>query len=347
MRAKRSIVLLWLLIFSGIVAHAQAPVFSQYYSSGLYLNPALSGLEKDIYLGMNYRSQWSNVNLPFNTFQFSFIHPLTKPGVHIKHLGGLGASFLNDVAGPNREFVTQNVLLSGAYNFHLNHYGNNILSAGLQFGATQQRVNYDALQWSTQYDPLAGFDRNLAGESGFNNQVMSPALNAGVMWYYTTRGRMSFRSTSVFSGLSVSNIVRPNGFMEDSKGVSSLLYKMHGGFSSLSKRKYEVSPNYLIQYQDHNFQVNVGSYVAYYLQPVTMRRSSKSRKVIFGAWYRLQDAFIFSSGFSTAAWNIGFSYDTNVSSFGRNLGSASAYEISLAYKIIIQKDFKRFSSPLI
>src|SRR5688572_10408983 len=125
MCAKRSIVLFWLLTFSGIGVHAQAPVFSQYYSSGLYLNPALSGLEKDIYLGMNYRSQWSNVNLPFNTFQFSFIHPLTKPGVHIKHLGGLGASFLYDVAGPNREFVTQSVLLSGAYNFHLNHYGNN------------------------------------------------------------------------------------------------------------------------------------------------------------------------------------------------------------------------------
>jgi hypothetical protein len=48
-------VLFWFLIISGIVAHAQAPVFSQYYSSGLYLNPALSGLEKDIYLGMNYR----------------------------------------------------------------------------------------------------------------------------------------------------------------------------------------------------------------------------------------------------------------------------------------------------
>ena len=348
MCAKRSIFLFLILIFSRIVVSAQAPVFSQYYSSGLYLNPALSGLEKDIYLGMNYRSQWSNVNLPFNTFQFSFIHPLTKPGIHIKHLGGFGASFLNDVAGPNREFVTQSVQLSGAYNFHLNHFGNNILSAGLQLGATQQRVNYDALQWSSQYNPVGGYDPSLSGESGaFNNQILSPAVNAGVMWYYTTRGRMSFRSSSVFTGLSVSNIMRPNGFMKDSKGASTILYKVHGGFSTLSKRKYEISPNYLVQYQNHNFQVNVGAYVSYYLQPFSLRRSAKTRKVIFGGWYRLRDAFIFSTGFSTVAWNIGFSYDTNVSSMGRNLGSASAYELSLAYKITIQKDFKRFSSPLI
>src|SRR5690606_9856556 len=135
--------------------------FSQYYASGLYLNPALSGLEKDIFLGMNYRSQWSNLSTPFNTFQFSFIHPLTKPGVRAKHLGGFGASFLNDVAGPNKEFVTQSVTLAGAYNFHLNRFGNNIISVGLQAGATQQRINYDALQWSTQYNPATGYDNGL------------------------------------------------------------------------------------------------------------------------------------------------------------------------------------------
>ena len=128
------------------VALGQSPVFSQYYATSLYLNPALAGLEKDIYMGMNYRAQWSNAGLPFNTFQFSFIKPLLKPGAHVKHLGGFGATFLNDVAGPNKEFKTQSVMVSGAYNFHLTSYGNNILSVGLQAGALQQRVNYSNLQ---------------------------------------------------------------------------------------------------------------------------------------------------------------------------------------------------------
>lgn len=345
MRTRKFILLFLLLIISMAIAYAQSPVFSQYYATSLYLNPALSGLEKDIYMGMNYRSQWSNLGMPFNTFQFSIIKPIVKPGIHVKHLGGFGASFLNDVAGPNKEFITQSVMVSGAYNFHLTRYGNNILSIGLQTGAMQQRVNYDNLEWSTKYSPGIGFDSNLAGESALNNQVFSPILNAGIMWFYTTRGRLSFRSASVFSGLSVSNIIRP-GSLSDTRSPSVTLYKLHGGLSSVWNRKYEVSPNYLIQYQNRNFQVNLGTYMSYYFHPPHLH-NSKSTKVMVGIWYRLQDAFIFSTGFSNKSWNLGFSYDTNISSMGRNVGFASAYEVSLAYKIIVNKGFKRFSSPLI
>jgi len=326
---------------------AQSPVFSQYYSSGLYLNPALSGLEKDVYMGMNYRSQWSNVGLPFSTFQFSFIQPLTKPGVHVKHMGGFGTSFLNDVAGPNKEFITQAVSVAGSYNFHLSRYGNNVVAVGIQAGASQQRLNYDALQWSSQYSPSMGFNNTLAGEANtFNTQVWSPTLNAGVMWHYTTRGRLASHSKTAFAGLSVSNIIRAKGFVANTRGAQMQLYKLHGGFISLWKRKYEVSPNYLVQYQNQNFQVNVGTYLSYYLQPPHLH-NSKSTKVLVGVWYRLQDSFILSSGFSNTNWNFGFSYDTNISSMGRNLGNASAYEVSLAYKIVLQKGFRKFSSPLI
>jgi type IX secretion system PorP/SprF family membrane protein len=327
--------------------YAQAPVFSQYYASSLYLNPALCGLEKDIYLGMNYRSQWSNINLPFNTFQFSFIHPLSKPGVRVKHLGGLGASFLNDAAGPNDEFVTQSFSVSGAYNLHMSRYGNNILSMGLQAGVTQQRVNFDALEWSSQYNPIGGYDDSRAGEAAnLNSQVIQPQVTFGVMWYYTTRGRMSTRNTSIYNGLSIANLIPPPGFVEDTQGTASVLYKLHGGFVSMRKLKYEISPNYLVQYQNNSFQVNVGTYVSYFLEPPRLHHS-KSKKVTLGTWYRLKDAFIFSTGFSNTTWNVGFSYDTNVSSMGRNLGAANAYEISLAYKIVVNKGFKRFSSPLI
>jgi len=325
----------------------QSPVFSQYYATSLYLNPALSGLEKDIYMGMNYRSQWSNVGLPFTTFQFSFIKPILRPGTRVKHLGGVGATFLNDVAGPNKEFKSQAIMLSGAYNFHLTRYGNNILSVGIQTGVWQQRVNYSNLQWSTQYSAALGFDGSLAGENGsLNNQVFNPLLNAGIMWFYTSRGRLSTSSISAFSGIAASNIIQPRSFSGVTHEPSAILFKLHGGFSSVWNRKLEISPNYLLQYQNHRFQVNLGTYFSYYLQPPHLH-NSKSTKVIVGAWYRLQDAFILSTGFSNRSWNLGFSYDTNVSSLSRNFGFANAYEVSLAYKIVVNKGFKKFSSPLI
>jgi type IX secretion system PorP/SprF family membrane protein len=343
---ERLIILLLVIVMHQHVG-AQSPVFSQYYSSALYLNPALAGLEKDIFLGMNYRSQWSNINLPFTTFQFSYIHPLSKPGVRVKHLGGLGVSFLNDAAGPNQEFVTQNVTLNGAYNFHLTRHGNNIIAVGMQAGVMQQKINYDALQWSSQYNPLQGYDNTQLGENAtLDVQVFNPLLSFGAMWYYTSKGRMSFRSFSAYQGITVCNILTPQGFIEGTNGAPSVLYKLHGGITSLRRLKYEISPNYLVQFQNQNFQVNLGAYIGYYLQPPN-RSNSKSKKVMFGGWYRLNDAFIVSSGFSSASWNLGFSYDTNVSSLGRNLGIGNAYELSLAYKIVVHKGFKRFSSPLI
>ena len=121
---------------------------------------------------------------------------------------------------------------------------------------------------------------------------------------------------------------------------------MHGGLVHVRKLKYEFSPNYMIQYQNTYFQVNLGAYVSYFLLPPRLHHS-KSKKVTVGTWYRLNDAFIFSTGFSNTNWNFGFSYDTNVSSMGRNLGYANAYEVSLAYKIVVNKGAKRFSSPLI
>ncbi len=349
MKYKTTIVSILFLVFLQHDLCAQTPVFSQYYASGLYLNPALAGLEKNTYFGMNYRSQWSNLSLPFNTFQFSFIQPITRPGVRKKHLGGFGVSYLNDVAGTNKEFITQSISLAIAHNFHLNRHGNNIISSAVQVGASQQRINYDALQWSSQYSAIAGYDQSLPGESSLiNYQILQPVVNAGMMWYYTNKQRsLSPLSTSIYNGVSVSNVLRSNSFYLHSKGDVSILYKVHGGFSSTWSRKVDFSPNYLIQWQDKNLQVNLGMYVGYSLTNPKASSKSGSTKVLIGGWYRLQDSFILSTGLSNSIWNIGFSYDNNIFSLSKAFGYASAYELSLAYKTHSKNGFKRFSSPLI
>ena len=327
-------------------AVAQTPSFSQYYSSAQYLSPALTGLEKDVYMGMNYRSQWSNAGLPFSTFQFSFIAPVLKRGTHTKHLGGLGATFYNDVAGPAKEFKNNALMVSGAYNFHLTRYGNNIVSVGLQAGAMQQRVNADNMHWASQYSPDVGYDGTRPGESGtINGQVINPLLNMGVMWSYTTRGRLSTANFSAYNGIVASNLLPLRSYSGEPE-PNMTLFKLHGGVSALWKRVLEISPNYLVQYQNHTYEVNVGAYFSYYLQPPFLQDSQRT-KVMVGAWYRLQDAAILSAGISTKSWNFGFSYDNNVSSLTRTFGYANAYEVSLSYKIIVSKGFKRFSSPLI
>jgi len=337
-------IILVLSLFAAGSIRAQDPVFSQFYTSSLYLNPALSGLEKDIVFGINYRNQWAGVNLPFRTFQFSAIHPIMQQGIRNKHLGGFGGTLFSDEAGPNREVSTQGFSLASSYNFHLNRNGNHLIATALQFGVLQRRINMDAMQWSSQYSSSLGYDPSLPGETLIADQVTSPVIHAGLVWRLVIDNR--FQPMKIFyNGFAVSNLNRPKGFFLDQRETSSILYKVHGGYVHNFASGFEVSPNYLVQHQKDT-QINVGGYGAYTL-PSVSSKTLTDLKLSLGFWYRVDDSFIVTTGISTSSWNVGFSYDANSSSLERNFQGANAFEFSFAYKINILKGVRKFSTPLI
>jgi type IX secretion system PorP/SprF family membrane protein len=340
----KSILIISLLAVGTHEVLAQDPVFSQFYTNSLHLNPALAGMEKDIVLGMNYRSQWAAVNLPFKTFQFSAIHPIIQQGIKIKHLGGLGATIFSDEAGPNRELVSQGFSFTSSYNFHLNHRGNNLIAAGLQFGFVQRQVNMDALQWSSQYSSVVGYDPSLPGETLIAERVTTPVVNAGITWRLVFDNRIE-PVKMFYQGFAVSNINRPKGFFLSEMDSRTIVFKAHGGYLHHLGNGFEISPNYLVQHQ-RSTQINVGAYGAYTV-PALMPASVTDLKVSLGLWYRVEDSFIVTTGLSTPSWNAGFSYDANSSSLQRSFEGANAFEISFAYRISIIKTEKRFSTPLI
>jgi len=336
-------ILLSVWTFVATYVFAQESVFSQFYSSALYLNPALAGPEGETFFGANYRSQWNNISLPFNTFQASFIQPVYRGGIRKKHLGGIGASLLSDVAGPNKEFATQSVSVAAAWNIHLDKSGNHFISFALQTGVGQQRINYNSVQWSSQYSATSGFDASLPGESTANNmRVFRPILNSGVFWSYSLKGR---NPISFYNGLALSNLPRTGSYFPGTVGDRSVVFKSHGGVTARLSEHLEISPNYLVQVQGVNRQVNIGTYFGYML--LKTRPTSNGAKVIAGVWYRLHDGLIFSAGVSAGKINLGFSYDNNLGSMGRTFGGAGAYELSMAYRIPNKNNYRRISSPLI
>lgn len=341
---KKSLLILFLNVVAIPCVWSQDPVFSQFYTSALYLNPALSGFEKDVVVSMNYRSQWAGVNLPFRTFQVSAVHPILQQGVRTKHLGGFGATLFSDEAGPNREVVSQGFSVASSYNFHLDRRGNHMIAAALQFGVLQRSINMDALQWSSQYSRAIGYDPSLPGESLITDRVTSPVINAGVVWRLVIDKR--FEPAKIFyQGFSVANLNRPDGFYLDAREAPSILLKAHGGYLHSFSNGFEISPNYLVQHQ-HTTQLNIGAYGAYTL-PEVKSKTITDLKVSLGCWYRLEDSVIITTGFSTAGWDIGFSYDANSFSLERSFQGASAYELSLAYRINVIKQVKKFATPLI
>lgn len=323
---------------------AQDPVFSQFYTSSLFLNPALSGLERDVVLGLNYRTQWAGVNLPFKTFQFSIVHPILQQGVNSKQLGAFGASAFTDEAGPNREMISQGISITSSYDFHLNRSGKHILATALQLGVLQRHANMDALQWSSQYSSLMGYDPSLPGENLIADRVTTPVINAGVVWQFVADDLIK-PLKMYYHGISFSNLNRPKGFLQDAQEPTSIVIKIHGGYVQTFRNGLEISPNYLIQYQDM-LQINLGGYAAYALPHVTSRTVSEL-KLSLGLWYRIKDSVIATTGIATSSWSAGFSYDANRSSLRRDFHGANAFEISLSYRIRIAKEYKRFSSPLI
>lgn len=341
---KQLYLIIALILATARCAWSQDPVFSQFYTSSLYLNPALAGLEKDVVLGFNYRSQWAGVNLPFRTFQFSAIHPIIQQGVKIKHLGAFGGTLFSDEAGPNREITSQGFSVASSYNFHLNRTGNHLIATALQFGVLQRTINMGALQWSSQYSSVRGYDPSLPGETLSTDRITRPVINAGAVWRLVTGDRFS-PAKIFYQGLAVSNLNRPKGFLLNDREASAILLKVHGGYVHTFTNGLEISPNYLIQHQK-NTQVNVGGFAAYSLPAVTSRTIT-DLKVSLGFWYRLEDSFIITTGISTSSWNAGFSYDANSSSLERTFEGANSFEFSFAYKIRIIKEYKRFATPLL
>lgn len=325
-------------------ARSQAPVFSQFYTSPMFLNPALSGLEKDLVLGVNYRTQWAGVNVPFRTFQFSCVQPIIQEGARTKQLGAVAASAFSDEEGPNREMTSRGFSFASSYDFHLDRTGNHLLAAALQFGVLQRRINADALHWSSQYSPALGYDASLPGETLATDGMTTPVINAGLVWQLVVDNLL--RPVHIYyQGIAFSNLNRPKGFFADQHEPASILVKVHGGYVHTFQNGFEISPNYLIQYQK-GMQINIGGYGAYSLQEVRSQNVA-DLKVSLGFWYRIRDSFIVTTGISTSSWSAGISYDANTSSLESSFPGANAFELSLSYRFSKGKEYRNFSSPIL
>jgi type IX secretion system PorP/SprF family membrane protein len=340
MKSLRTIVALFLLFACTALVHAQQPVFSQYYAAGLYLNPAQAGVQKDLIISSNYRTQWKSVDVPFKTFQVSCIYPVIRPGMRGKHLGGWGLSFLNDVAGPNKEFVTQSLHATGAYNFHLNKRGNNMIILAVQGGLVQNTINTGESRWSQQFiDGTTDVSENFAMRSYY------PVVNVGMAWHYH---RVSYTKKvfGTFHGFSVSNVNKPDESMFDASSAPvPMQVQVNGGFVFPINRNIDLCPTYLVRTQNDLLQTNTGAYLSYRLSPAHGRQAET--RLIAGGWYRLKDSFILTTGLQTTHFACGFSYDRNVTSLNRYLGNAGAFEISAAYIVPKKNGARRVSTPLI
>ncbi|MFL5728274.1 MAG: PorP/SprF family type IX secretion system membrane protein [Cytophagaceae bacterium] len=327
-------------------SRAQDAAFSQYYASALYLNPALTGIQPYVSFSSNNRTQWRSIVLPYVTNQISLIAPLYTKDVRRNHVGGIGFSFYNDRAGESN-FKTNGFNVNAAYNLPLTASRTSFLTFGLQGGFIQKSIDFTNLQWGQQFNPYIGVQAmNVPDQSNVKANKMYPDISTGMMFNYNSSKDYSATGFSGYAGIAAYHINRPNESLV--KGLTStlpVLYKAHLGFEVHAGKRINISPNALFIQQKNLQQINGGLYLTYLFPNQT--KVLAPNFVTFGSWYRLKDAFIFSTGFGNDHYTLGFSYDYNTSSLRFNTQGRGAYEISLSIRRVKANTASIFHTPRI
>ncbi|GHN03282.1 hypothetical protein WSM22_47710 [Cytophagales bacterium WSM2-2] len=323
--------------------HSQDPLFSQFYSAPLFLNPALAGAETNTIVNVNYRTQWNSLQNPYKTAQVSYIYPLILKNSRPRHIGGIGGSVFTQQAGQDYTFKTFGFVGGGAYNLTLDKWGNNFLSFGLQGGVIQKQITMGNFNWGSQYNPfITGFDNSITPTVTNINQIITfPVINAGLTLFHNSK-KLQNNLTS-FVGFAVSNLNSPNeSLIRNSDSRLPFLFKVHGGINVALNERTVLAPQLLWMQQNGINQINVGAYVSY-----STSDSNNPFVATAGAWYRVNDSFIALLGFTKSKLTYGFSYDLNTSSLHYSAFGQSTYELSVSYRMPRLKEFRRFSTPLI
>ena len=294
---------------------AQDPVFSQFYSTPLLLNPAFAGTTFAPRIAASYRNEWptaTDVGVAYSTYAVSYEQFVEQAN------SGIGLMVLSDDAGDGLLKMT-NFMASYAYRIAVND--DLQIKLGVEAGFRQYALDWDKLVFLDQIHPIEG---PVLPSSEIQPDALSNTIfDAGA-------GLLVF-SSQFYGGISLHHLTTPNeGFLRVNNGLVEglpLRLSLHGGAQFIVKEGNKrqpasfISPNILFLKQGDQGQLNVGAYYSMGL-------------VFAGGWYRHAfgnpDAAIAMVGFSYNVFKIGYSYDFTLSRLAPTGGS---HEISLVLNL--------------
>lgn len=324
MRNGLKIFPLAILLFISLIADAQDMHFTQFNSSPLTLNPALSGFFNGSQrFTLSNKNQWRSVTVPFRSVSASMDMPLIKR--HLKHdLFGAGLVVNRDQAGDSK-FGTTQANFSLSYIRTVNRINNQFISFGIQGGAAQRTIDYANLIFDSQYNGNS-YDPQLNNNESFaSSNFVFFDLSAGAYWHLIYKNKMDFNA-----GVSVFHINTPKQTLlgdNDIRLDRKIVFHMSSK-ADVYKRTM-VLPSIMIMKQGTYFELNIGSIVKY----VKTSTPANYTAVSFGTYFRVGDALNFVTGLDYKTWSFGLSYDVNVSNLSPASHARGGFELSLIYII--------------
>ncbi len=301
---KKKLLLTFLMLsvyFINQTVKAQDPHFSQYFTSPMTLNPALTGKGiADWRATATFRSQWwgSGGVSPFYTTAAS-IEKKIKTGKSGKSAFGISVSMLTDAS--NAGLLKNNYFtLGAAYNITLDANGDELLGVGIQGTYANRLTDASKFIFQSQFGSM-GFQRSIP--SGDPVNILSSNyfdVNVGAHYSKTIpKNRWGYQF-----GLAIFHAGNPeDGTYSSTKYTIARRISLQGGVSFYLRNKDEVHLSSISETQGEN---NVFTFGGVYKAQI---KDSFIEGLHLGIWNRFKDAIYPYVGIEGNNWLIGISYD--------------------------------------
>jgi type IX secretion system PorP/SprF family membrane protein len=325
--------------------NAQDVHFSQYFSSPLTLNPAMTGLvQNDTRLATNYRSQWGSVSTnPYLTGTITFDMATMRGKLNNGDALGIGLMMLYDKSGTG-ELTNTSVGLSTAYHHAFGFEKRNTISFGVQGMLVMKSIDFTKLTFEDQFNPATGTITGPSSDYLDHHDLNYPDFNAGVM--YT--GKISDFATAYLGG-SYYHLTQPvETFLKKPNLGSGTDHKISSRYTAYIGGSFTLNENVVLyasglyQQQASSTEIVLGSAVGFVLNPGYDPEFMKSTVFYLGGWYRYSDAIAPYIALEWSKYQVAFSYDVNISSFTPATNGNGAYEVSFIFN---GKNNKRIIGP--
>ena len=302
---------------------AQDIHLTQYYFSPLNLNPAYTGLfDGDYRIVANHRSQWAAVmDNQFLTSGVSY-----DQNFHIyQHQFAAGINFVHDQSGLG---VLQQNKLELAVSYKKSFKGH-LFHGGLQMGMLHKGIDMNKYLYPLQFNMDVGsFDNNQSNMQNFTKQnIYLFDFNLGLAWSKVINDKITAEVGASFFHLNTptESFLGNNNSFPVRKVLDAKVYY-------LFNNRWKIIPNLLFMHQNKAQELVWGALARFKVAP-----NKYNLFDVFGGFTsrngfgRNYDAMAIIFGGKVKEYQLGISYDINMSELSSVTHYRGGFELSLIY----------------
>lgn len=313
-------------LFTGAQVMAQDIHVSQFYETPMMRNPALAGIfTGDIRVQALHRNQWSWTGFPFKTTALSGEYKF--PVGRGEDFMTLGVQGYYDLAGSTRLRTTQ---LSPVLNYHksLSSDHNEYLSAGFMVGMVQRQFDAHNLTFDYQYLNGNYSAGNPTGENfaAYNRNFVD--VSAGLS-YSNEAGEAG----NYYLGVSLAHVNKPTETFKQERIVLPAKFQFNAGLHMNFDDQLSLQTELNYATQAGFNELMLGALVGYEFEGNTNAYGEPTTLAISGGLMaRVKDALIPVVKMRYQQFELGVSYDVNLSSLQTASKGRGGFELTLSYR---------------